>query len=60
MIPIWIYREAGIVMAASVAEFTHPETLADWRKLGRTPELAITETVTLGKPLPGGAYVVSA
>ena len=59
MVPIWIYRtEAGIVEAASVAEYTNPNTLKKWRKLGRTPELVIADSVTLGEKLPPGVAQV--
>jgi hypothetical protein len=55
---IWIYRNAdGIVMAASVAEYTEPATLKQWRDDGQQPELVIAESVTLYRPLPDGAKV---
>lgn len=52
---IWIARdENGIVQAASVAEYTQPDTLKEWRKNGQTPEMVHAESVTLGRPLPYG------
>jgi hypothetical protein len=56
---IWITRnEAGIVRAASVAEFTRPETIKEWRDQGRKPELIEAESVTLNQLLPATIRIV--
>lgn len=56
---IWITRnEAGIVRAASVAEFTAPETIKEWREQGRFPELVEAEFVQINRPLPDTARVM--
>ena len=50
---IWICRdENGVVDAAYVAEHTDPRILKELRDNGRTPELVVADTVTLGQPLP--------
>lgn len=56
---IWITRnEAGIVRAASVAEYTDPKTIREWREQGRSPELIEAEFVQLNAPLPPGIRVI--
>jgi hypothetical protein len=53
MTKFWIVRNgAGIVRAASVAEFTSPETLKEWRNQGRLIEMIDVENLTLNRPLP--------
>jgi len=56
---IWISRnEAGIIEAASVAEYTDPSTLKEWRDEGRKPELVEAENVTLNRPLSANARII--
>lgn len=55
MTVFWIIRNGeGIVRAASVAEFTSPETLKEWRDQGRLIELIEIDELPLNRPLPDG------
>jgi hypothetical protein len=55
----WIVRNgAGVVRAASVAEFTDPKTIKEWRDEGRHPELIEADEIQLNRPLPIGTKTV--
>jgi hypothetical protein len=56
---IWIHRdEHGIVDAASVAEYTEPKVLREWKSLGGTIEMIEAPSVTVGQRLPPEARIV--
>lgn len=56
---IWITRnEQGVVDAAFVAAYTHPDELKALCREGRVPELIVAKSVTLSAKLPDDVEVV--
>lgn len=52
MTAFWICRDGDTVIAGSVARYTQPEDLAEWRLSGRNPELVDVPSGFLPVPAP--------
>ena len=56
---IWIHIDNdGIVQGASVAAYTEPRMLQEWKERGGKVELIEADTVTLGQSLPPETRII--
>lgn len=56
---IWIHRdEHDVVVSASVAEYTDPATLREWKSFGWKIELVDAPSITIGSKLPPDTHII--